>query len=105
MPYWTGVKSKIIRQLPHCYKDVPYQIKGDAVREAWQAVKNAKIKGKQTGNYQTLRFQKSPDANTIAVHLLLLKTAYIRASLAILNIPRNFPPSSIRNVRKANRDL
>ena len=57
MPYWTGVKSKIIRQLPHCYKDVPYQIKGDAVREAWQAVKNAKIKGKQTGNYQTLRFQ------------------------------------------------
>ena len=57
MPYWTGVKSKIIRQLPSCYKDVPYQIKGDAVREAWQAVKNAKIKGKQTGEYQDLRFQ------------------------------------------------
>ena len=57
IPYWTGVKSKIIRQLPHCYKDVPYQIKGDAVREAWQAVKNAKIKGKQTGEYQDLRFQ------------------------------------------------
>ena len=57
IPYWTGVKSKIIRQLPNCYKDVPYQIKGDAVREAWQAVKNAKIKGKQTGEYQDLRFQ------------------------------------------------
>ena len=57
MPYWTGVKSKIIRQLPNCYKDVPYEIKGDAVREAWQAVKNAKIKGKQTGERQHLRFQ------------------------------------------------
>ena len=57
MPYWTGVKSKIIRHLPNCYKDVPYQIKGDAVREAWQAVKNAKIKGKQTGERQDLRFQ------------------------------------------------
>ena len=57
IPYWTGVKSKIIRQLPNCYKDVPYQIKGDAVREAWQAVKNAKIKGKRTGEYQNLQFQ------------------------------------------------
>ena len=36
---------------------MPYQIKGDAVREAWQAVKNAKIKGKQTGERQDLRFQ------------------------------------------------
>ena len=57
MPYWSGVKAKIIRQLPNCYKEVPYQIKGDAVREAWQAVKNAKTKGKQTGQYQELRFQ------------------------------------------------
>ena len=38
-------------------QDVPYQIKGDAVREAWQAFKNAKIKGKQTGEYQDLKFQ------------------------------------------------
>ena len=56
-PHWKGIKAKIIKQLPNCYKDVPYQIKGDAVREAWQAVKNAKLRGKQTGEYQHLRFQ------------------------------------------------
>ena len=56
-PYWTGIKAKILKQLPNCYKEVPYQIKGDAVREAWQAFTNAKIKGKQTGEYQNLRFQ------------------------------------------------
>ena len=56
-PYWQGIKAKIIKQLPNCYKEVPYQIKGDAVREAWQAVSNAKIKGKKTGERQDLRFQ------------------------------------------------
>ena len=56
-PYWQGIKAKIIKQLPNCYKEVPYQIKGDAVREAWQAVTNAKIKAKQTGERQDLRFQ------------------------------------------------
>ena len=56
-PYWTNIKAKILKQLPNCYKEVPYQIKGDAVREAWQAVTNAKIKGKQTGERQHLRFQ------------------------------------------------
>ena len=57
-PYWSRIKAKILKQIPNCYKEVPYQIKGDAVREAWQAVTNAKIKGtKQTGDSQTLRFQ------------------------------------------------
>ena len=56
-PHWKKLKAKIVRQLPSCYKSVPYQIKGDAVREAWQAVKNAKMKAKQTGERQNLRFQ------------------------------------------------
>lgn len=56
-PYWTRIKAKILKQLPNCYKTVPYQIKGDAVREAWQAVINAKNKGKQTGTFQDLKFQ------------------------------------------------
>ena len=56
-PHWKQLKSKILRQLPNCYKSIPYQIKGDAVREAWQAVKNAKLKAKQTGERQNLGFQ------------------------------------------------
>ena len=56
-PHWKKLKPKILRQMPNCYKSVPYQIKGDAVREAWQAVRNVKLKAKQTGEKQELRYQ------------------------------------------------
>ena len=56
-PHWKTLKPKILRQMPNCYKSVPYQIKGDAVREAWQAMRNVKSKAKQTGEKQDLRFQ------------------------------------------------
>ncbi len=73
-PHWKGIKAEIIKQLPNCYKDVPYQIKGDAVREAWQAVTNAKIKGKQTGEYQDLRFQ----SRRMPTQSLFIPTSAIR---------------------------
>ena len=56
-PHWKTLKPKILRQMPNCYKSVPYQVKGDAVREAWQAVRNAKLKAKQSGEKQELRYQ------------------------------------------------
>lgn len=43
--------------MPRRYKSVPQQIKADAVREAWQALRNAKLKAKQTGEKQEVRFQ------------------------------------------------
>lgn len=73
-PYWSGIKAKIIKQLPNCYKEVPYQIKGDAVREAWQAFTNAKMKGKQTGEYQNLRFQ----SRRMPTQSLFIPTSAIR---------------------------
>ena len=73
-PYWSGIKAKIIKQLPNCYKEVPYQIKGDAVREAWQAFTNAKIKGKQTGELQNLRFQ----SRRMPTQSLFIPTSAIR---------------------------
>ncbi len=75
-PYWQGIKAKIIKQLPNCYKEVPYQIKGDAVREAWQAVTNAKKKGKQTGEYQDLRFQ----SRRLPTQSLFIPSAAIHAN-------------------------
>ena len=57
-PHWSTLKPKILRRLPNCYQSVPYQIKGDAVREAWKpAMRNAKLKAKQAGEKQELRFQ------------------------------------------------
>ena len=43
--------------MPRRYKAVPQQIKADAVREAWQALRNAKLKAKQTGEKQEVSFQ------------------------------------------------
>ena len=56
-PHWRTLRPRILRQLPNCYKSVPYQIKADAVREAWQAMRTAKRKAKQTSKKQELRYQ------------------------------------------------
>ena len=73
-PHWKKLKPKILRQLPNCYKSVPYQIKGDAVREAWQAMRNAKIKAQQTGEKQDLRFQ----SRRMPTQSLFIPTSAIR---------------------------
>ena len=107
-PYWTGVKSKIIRHLPHCYKDVPYQIKGDAVREAWtRSVKNAKIRGKQTGQYQNLRFQsrRMPTQSLFIPSSAIHENGIYPRILGTFNIPKNFQRTSIRSVKKVNLNL
>ena len=74
LPHWKTLKKRILKNLPNCYKSVPYQIKGDAVREAWQAVTNAKIKAKQTGEYQDLRFQ----SRRMSTQSLFIPAAAIR---------------------------
>ena len=73
-PHWKILKKRILKNLPNCYKSVPYQIKGDAVREAWQAVKNAKLKAKQTGERQNLRFQ----SRRMPTQSLFIPTSAIR---------------------------
>ena len=73
-PHWKKLKPKLLRQLPNCYKSVPYQIKGDAVREAWQAMRNAKIKAQQTGEKQDLRFQ----SRRMPTQSLFIPTSAIR---------------------------
>ena len=57
LPHWKSVKTKVLKSLPRRYKAVPQQIKADAVREAWQALRNAKLKAKQTGEKHEVSFQ------------------------------------------------
>ena len=73
-PHWKILKKRILKNLPNCYKSVPYQIKGDAVREAWQAVKNAKLKAKRTGERQNFRFQ----SRRMPTQSLFIPTSAIR---------------------------
>lgn len=54
---WYEIKTPIIHMLPDWAKKVPYQIKSLAIKEACIAVKNAKKKFKQTGQFQEVKFR------------------------------------------------
>ena len=56
-PHWQSVKTQVLKSMPRRYKAVPHQMKADAVREAWQALRNAKLKAKQTGEKHEVSFQ------------------------------------------------
>jgi putative transposase len=54
---WKGIKTEILRSLPAWAASVPYQIKSIAVKDACQAVMNAKRKCKVTGQFQEVKFR------------------------------------------------
>ena len=54
---WLGIKTDILRRLPEWAASVPYQIKSMAVKEACQAVMNAKRKFKIIGLFQEVNFR------------------------------------------------
>ncbi len=54
---WRAIKGDILKNLPEWAKPVPYQIKSIAVRDATIAVREAKAKYSQTGQFQQVRFK------------------------------------------------
>jgi len=56
-PDWFRIKTGIIAGLPEWAKPVPYQIKSVAIRDACNAVKNAKTKCRKTGQFQDVKFR------------------------------------------------
>lgn len=54
---WMNIKTQLISSLPKWSKEVPYQIKTMAVKEACNAVKNAKKKASITGEFQKVKFR------------------------------------------------
>jgi len=54
---WLNIKTGILNSLPEWAKDVPYQIKSIAIKDACIAVRQAKIKFKQTGQFQEVKFR------------------------------------------------
>lgn len=54
---WYAIKGVIMAQSPDWARDVPYQIKSVAIRDACQAVTAAKIKCKRTGQFQKVKFR------------------------------------------------
>lgn len=58
---WKAIKTDILHGLPEWCKEVPYQIKSIAIKDACQAVKNAKKKYKDTGSINKCRFRSRKD--------------------------------------------
>lgn len=58
---WKAIKTGIINDLPEWAKEVPYQIKSIAVKDACEAVKNAQRKYQKTGEIQKVKFRSRKD--------------------------------------------
>jgi len=58
---WKAIKTVIIAAAPEWTKDVPYQIRSVAIRDACQAVSHAKIMYKRTGQFNQVRFRSIRD--------------------------------------------
>ncbi len=54
---WKAIKGVILEALPEWCKEVPYQIKSIAVKDACKAVSNAKKKFKDCGGISKMRFR------------------------------------------------
>ena len=58
---WKAIKTEIIRSLPDWAKEIPYQIKSMAIKDACTAVRLAKKKYKKTGKIQKVKFRSRRD--------------------------------------------
>lgn len=54
---WKGIKIRILNSLPEWCKEVPYQIKSIAIKDACSAVNKAKKDLKKTGKFCECRFR------------------------------------------------
>jgi putative transposase len=55
--HWMGAAKIIMADLPNFCKEVPYQVKKIAVKDAYQAFSNGCKKAKKTGEPFKLRFR------------------------------------------------
>ena len=58
---WLSIKTDILNSLPAWCKEVPYQIKSMAIKDACLAVSNAKKKFKGSGQFNQVKFKSRKD--------------------------------------------
>ncbi len=58
---WKAIKIEIIHRLPEWSKDIPYQIKSIAIKDACLAVREAKKKYQKTGKINQVKFRSRRD--------------------------------------------
>jgi putative transposase len=84
---WKFIKTNLIHNLPEWVKEVPYQIKSIAIKDACDATKNAKRKFKQTGKIQKVKFRsrKRGDFNLFIPKTALKEAGFYHTLLGIMN--------------------
>lgn len=84
---WYGIKTEIIHNLPEWSKEFPYQIKSIAIKDACDAVNNAKRKFKRTGKLQQVKFRsrKRGDFNLFIPKTALKEAGFYHTLLGIMN--------------------
>lgn len=85
---WKAIKTDLIHTLPDWAKEVPYQIKSIAIKDACGAVKNAKLKFKQTGKIQKVKFRsrKNADFNLYIPKQSLTEAGFYHTLTGIINL-------------------
>lgn len=85
---WYEIKTEILNNLPAWAKDVPYQIKSVAIRDACEAVKLAKRKYKLTGKLCRVKFRsrKLGDFNLYIPKSSVNATGFYTTFLGELNL-------------------
>ncbi len=92
---WKKIKTDLINAAPDWTKDVPYQIKSIAIKDACTAVSNAKIKYKQTKQIQEVKFhscrEKRDSVYIPKSAVLKLRSVYHTITGESLNPKELFP--------------
>jgi putative transposase len=85
---WKAIKTDLIHGLPVWAKEVPYQIKSIAIKDACDATKNAKRKFKQTGKIQKVKFRsrKNADFNLFIPKSALKEAGFYHTLTGIINL-------------------
>ena len=97
---WMAIKVPIIETLPEWAKDVPYQIKSMAVKQACLAVKQAKIKCKETGQFNKVSFMSRKESTwSCYIPKSAVKNSSIYGRLAGQLLFKEQLPSDIRDSR------
>ena len=85
---WKAIKTDLIHNLPEWAKEVPYQIKSIAIKDACDAIKNAKRKFKQTGKIQKVKFRsrKNADFNLFIPKSALKEAGFYHTLIGNINL-------------------
>jgi putative transposase len=85
---WMAIKTEIIQKLPEWTKEVPYQIKSIAIKDACMAVKKAKLDFKKTGKFHKPKFRsrKLGDFGIYLPKIAVKSDGFYKNTLGVMNI-------------------